>query len=107
MKKTKEMIVDFRKGGNTPPPIYIGGAAVEAVFSFKYLGVHITDNPTWSNNTVSIVKKAHPCLYFLRGLRHAGLAISVLTSFYRCVVESVLTSTVWYGNCSAARHCSR
>ncbi|KAI3366786.1 hypothetical protein L3Q82_009451 [Scortum barcoo] len=35
---------------------------------------------------------------------HAGLGSSVLTSFYRCVVESVLSSCiiVWHGSCSAA-----
>ncbi|KAI3364456.1 hypothetical protein L3Q82_011248, partial [Scortum barcoo] len=43
-------------------------------------------------------------LYFLRRLRRAGLGSSVLTSFYRCVVESVLSSCiiVWHGSCSAA-----
>ncbi|KAI3372701.1 hypothetical protein L3Q82_023163, partial [Scortum barcoo] len=43
-------------------------------------------------------------LYFLRRLRRAGLGSSVLTSSYRCVVESVLSSCiiVWHGSCSAA-----
>ncbi|KAI3371833.1 hypothetical protein L3Q82_006717 [Scortum barcoo] len=48
--------------------------------------------------------QAHQHLYFLRRLRRAGLGSSVLTSFYRCVVESVLSSCiiVWHGSCSAA-----
>ncbi|KAI3370507.1 hypothetical protein L3Q82_025268 [Scortum barcoo] len=48
--------------------------------------------------------QAHQRLYFLRRLRRAGLGSSVLTSFYRCVVESVLSSCiiVWHGSCSAA-----
>ncbi|KAI3371808.1 hypothetical protein L3Q82_024374, partial [Scortum barcoo] len=74
VKKTKEMIVDFRRGRHLPSPLYIGGTAVEVVSSF-------------------------------RRLRRAGLGSSVLTSFYRCVVESVLSSCiiVWHGSCLAGR----
>ncbi|KAI3362572.1 hypothetical protein L3Q82_001607 [Scortum barcoo] len=104
VKKTKEMIVDFRRGRHLPSPLYIGGTAVEVVSSFRYLGVHISDDLTWSKNTSCLIRKAHQHLYFLRRLRRAGLGSSVLTSFYRCVVESVLSSCiiVWHGSCSAA-----
>ncbi|KAI3355434.1 hypothetical protein L3Q82_017900, partial [Scortum barcoo] len=104
VKKTKEMIVDFRRGRHLPSPLHIGGTAVEVVSSFRYLGVHISDDLTWSKNTSCLIRKAHQRLYFLRRLRRAGLGSSVLTSFYRCVVESVLSSCiiVWHGSCSAA-----
>ncbi|KAI3359347.1 hypothetical protein L3Q82_002853 [Scortum barcoo] len=86
------MIVDFRRGRHLPSPLYIGGTAVEVVSSFRYLGVHISDDLTWSNNTSCLMRK------------RAGLGSSILTSFYRCVVESVLSSCiiVWHGSCSAA-----
>ena len=104
VKKTKEMIVDFRRSRHLPPPLHIGGTAVEVVSSYKYLGVHISDDLTWSTNTSSLVRKAHQRLYFLRRLRRAGLGSSVLTAFYRCAVESILCSciTVWHGSCSVA-----
>ncbi|KAI4872918.1 hypothetical protein NFI96_005300 [Prochilodus magdalenae] len=104
VKKTKEMIVNFRRGRHAPLPLHVGGSAVEVVSSYRYLGVHLSNNLTWSNNTSSLVRKAHQRLYFLRRLRRAGLGSSVLTSFYRCVVESVLCSSinVWHGSCSAA-----
>ncbi|KAI4892928.1 hypothetical protein NFI96_014174 [Prochilodus magdalenae] len=104
IKKTKEMIVDFRRGRHAHLPLHVGGSAVEVVSSYRYLGVHLSNNLTWSNNTSSLVRKAHQRLYFLRRLRRAGLGSSVLTSFYRCVVESVLCSSinVWHGSCSAA-----
>ncbi|KAI3353728.1 hypothetical protein L3Q82_004839 [Scortum barcoo] len=35
VKKTKEMIVDFRRGRHLPSPLYIGGTAVEVVSSFS------------------------------------------------------------------------
>ncbi|KAI3351758.1 hypothetical protein L3Q82_020593, partial [Scortum barcoo] len=81
VKKTKEMIVDFRRGRHLPSPLYIGGTVVEVVSSFRYLGVHISDDLTWSNNTSCLIRKAHQRLYFLRRLRRAGLGSSVLTSF--------------------------
>ncbi|KAI4873263.1 hypothetical protein NFI96_029966, partial [Prochilodus magdalenae] len=104
IKKTKEMIVDFRRGRHAHLPLHVGGSAVEVVSSYRYLGVHLSNNLTWSNNTSSLVRKAHQRLYFLRRLRQAGLGSSVLRSFYRCVVESVLCSSinVWHGSCSAA-----
>ncbi|KAI3376028.1 hypothetical protein L3Q82_016561 [Scortum barcoo] len=71
VKKTKEMIVDFRRGRHLPSPLYIGGTAVEVVSSFRYLGVHISDDLTWSKNTSCLIRKAHQRLYFLRRLRHA------------------------------------
>ncbi|KAI3358053.1 hypothetical protein L3Q82_002968 [Scortum barcoo] len=37
VKKTKEMIVDFRRGRHLPSPLYIGGTAVEVVSSFRRL----------------------------------------------------------------------
>ncbi|KAI4891554.1 hypothetical protein NFI96_034005 [Prochilodus magdalenae] len=104
IKKTKEMIVDFRRGRHAHLPLHVGGSAVEVVSSYRYLGVHLSNNLTWSNNTSSLVRKAHQRLYFLRRLRRAGLGSSVLTSFYRCVVESILcySINVWHGSCSAA-----
>ncbi|KAI3351371.1 hypothetical protein L3Q82_005914 [Scortum barcoo] len=56
-------------------------------------------------NTSCLIRKAHQRLYFLRRLRRTpgwGAGSSVLTSFYRCVVESVLSSCiiVWHGSCS-------
>ncbi|KAI4891381.1 hypothetical protein NFI96_025937, partial [Prochilodus magdalenae] len=104
VKKTKEMIVDFRRGRHAHLPLHVEGSAVEVVSSYRYLGVHLSNNLTWSNNASSLVRKAHQRLYFLRRLRRAGLGSSVLTSFYRCLVESVLCSSinVWHGSCSAA-----
>lgn len=98
--KTKEIDVERLH----PPPLYIGGAAVERVSTCEYLGLHISSNLKWATNTASIIKKAHQHPYFLRRLKRAVLSPAVLTSFYWCVVESTLTSsiTVWYANSSVA-----
>lgn len=96
--------MDFRKKQTVHNPLTINGSAVESVKSTKFLGVHITDDQTWSTNTISLVKKAQQRLHFLRRLRRADLPPSALTTFYRGAIESILTSSlsVWYGSCSAA-----
>ncbi len=45
---------------------------VEQVNSFKFLGVHITEELTWSAHTDAVLKKAHQRLFFLRRLRKFG-----------------------------------
>ncbi|KAG5852656.1 hypothetical protein ANANG_G00064880 [Anguilla anguilla] len=104
-KKTKELIVDFRKTkGGTHKPICIDGTEVECVTSFKFLGVHISEDLSWALTTSTLVKKAHQRLFFLRRLRKAHLSPQILVNFYRCTIESILTNciTVWYGSCSAS-----
>ncbi|KAK1798797.1 hypothetical protein P4O66_007081, partial [Electrophorus voltai] len=51
----------------------------------------------------SITKRAQQCLYFLRKLREAHLPSPILTTFYRGIVESILSSCIitWFGNCTA------
>ena len=97
--------MDFRKNrAEAHTPVHINGAEVERVSSFKFLGVHISEDLSWSLNTSSLVKKAHQRLFFLRRLRKAQLSPLILTNFYRCTIESILTNciTVWYGNCTAS-----
>ncbi|KAI5615474.1 gastrula zinc finger protein XlCGF28.1-like [Silurus asotus] len=80
-------------------PVNINGTEVERVSSFKFLGVHISEDLSWQQNTSALVKKAQQRLYFLRSLKKSHLSPRILTSFYRCVIESILTNsiTVWYG----------
>ncbi|XP_078480863.1 presenilin-associated rhomboid-like protein A, mitochondrial [Lampetra planeri] len=61
------------------------------VTSTKFLGVHISKDLSWSRNTASLVKKAHQRLYFLRRLRRAGVPPTIMHSFYRGTIESILT----------------
>ncbi len=76
---------------------------MERVNSFKLLGIHITEDLTWSAHTDAVLKKAHQRLFFLRRLRKFGTSPSILRSFYTCTVESILTGciTAWFGNSTA------
>ncbi len=56
VSKTKELIVDFRKRQQQPyTPLMI---SVERVSSFKYLGVNISEDLTWTAHIQTQVQKA-------------------------------------------------
>uniref|UniRef100_A0A669B3Y2 Reverse transcriptase domain-containing protein n=1 Tax=Oreochromis niloticus TaxID=8128 RepID=A0A669B3Y2_ORENI len=103
-KKTKEVVLDFRKTRTDPPPLSIKVDYVERVSSFKFLGTHISEDLSWSTNTSALVKKAQQRLYFLRVLRWNRLQTELLVSFYRATIESVLVHAipVWYAGCTTA-----
>ncbi len=94
------LVVDFRRQSREHTPITIDKTPVEQVNSFKFLGVHITEDLTWSAHTDAVLKKAHQRLFFLRRLRKFVMSPSILRSFYSCTVESILTGciTTWFGN---------
>ncbi len=98
VSKTKELIVDFRKRQQRSyTPLMISGTPVEMVSSFKYLGVNISEDLTWTAHIQTQVKKNH-----LRQLRKFRVPPAILKTFYLGAIESVLTPciSVWYGNSS-------
>ncbi len=57
VNKTKELIVDFRKRHLLPyTPLMISGTPVERVSSFKYLGVNISEDLTWTTHRLHTFK---------------------------------------------------
>ncbi len=99
VSKTKELIVDFRKRQQRPYTLLmISGTPVERVSSFKYLGVNISEDLTWTTHIQSQVKKARQRLYHLRQLRKFRVSPAILKTFYSGAIESVLKvhlSVVW------------
>ncbi len=84
VSKTKELIVDFRKRQQRPyTPLMISGTPVERVSSFKYLGVNISEDLTWTTHIQTQVKKARQRLYHLWQLiikdsNHPGNCLFIL-----------------------------
>ncbi len=99
VSKTKELIVDFRKRHLLPyTPLMISGTPVERVSSFKYLGVNISEDLTWTTHIQTQVKKARQRLYHLRQLRKLGLSNNpknFLFRDHRKCIDSVHLSVVW------------
>ncbi len=104
INKTKELVVDFRRQKREHTPIIINRTPVEQVSSFKFLGVHSTEDLTWSAHTDVVLKKAQQCLFFHRRLRKFRMSPHILHSFYTCTVESILTGsiTAWYGKSTSS-----
>ena len=66
--KTKGMVVDFRqKQDSGYTPLSISGEPVERVPRFKYLGVHLTEDLTWTLHTQHLTKSSRQRLFFLGG----------------------------------------
>ncbi|KAK1803911.1 hypothetical protein P4O66_003852 [Electrophorus voltai] len=95
VSKTKELIVDCsKKQERHYQPVRISGTTVKRVDSFRYLGVHISQDLSWSCHTNSLAKKARQRLYHLRRLRDFRLPSKVLRNFYTCTIESILTGNI-------------
>jgi len=67
--KTKEIIMDFRRKRTELLPLHISGERVERVHMFRFLGVQISDDLSWTHNITAVIKKAQQRLHFLRVLR--------------------------------------
>lgn len=73
-RKTKELIFDFRTLTHYGHhPISINGERVEAVQSFRFLGLHISQDLALSINTTMMAKKGLQMLHFPRSLKKAQL----------------------------------
>jgi hypothetical protein len=78
VSKTKEMIMDYRKRRAEQAPINIDGAVVERVGSFKFVGVHITNELSRSKHTKTVVTRARQHLFPLRRLKTFAMGPQIL-----------------------------
>ena len=81
VSKTKELVVDYKKRRAEHTPIHFDRGVVEWVESFKFLGVHITKELTWSTHTNTVVKKAWS-LFPHRRLKRFVIGLQILKRFY-------------------------
>jgi hypothetical protein len=98
VRKTKEVIFDFRTKKSPHTPININEEKVDIVKNYKYLGVIIDEKLTWEDNTNLVCTKARKRLFFLRKLKEFSIDRQIMRLFYNSVIQSVLTFniTVWY-----------
>ena len=102
VKKTKEMVVDFRTSDIVHTPLFINNELVDKVTEYKYLGTIIDHRLTFNKNVDSVYKKAKSRLYFVRQLCKLKVDSRILELFYSSILQSVIAFSIacWYGNCS-------
>ena len=91
-KKTEEVMIDARSIGDHPV-ISIHNNDISQVSSYKYLGVQIDKDMSWSTHVTSCCSKIHQRLHFLRRLRLFGVSVNIMLIFYRA---SRVDSKIWY-----------
>lgn len=97
-KKCKEMVISFLKYRlPCDNQIFVAGQPVEAVSSFKLLGLLIPNDLTWNLHADRVLKKANSRLYTPRLLKKAGLSSSDLVIIYSSFIRSQIeyTSPAW------------
>ena len=106
IKKTKELIIDFRKSHNTTriQPLIINNQQIETVSHYKYLGTTIDNKLNWSKNCHDLYVRCYKRLFYMRKLKEFKVDNTIVALFYKSVVESVLTfcAICWYS--SLAEH---
>ena len=96
-KKCKIMTICPLKNKPVSPMLSINNLPLEAVSSYKVLGLTLCDTLKWNDNTNDIVSKASKRLHILRVLKRAGVPPADLVTIYSALVRSVLeySSVVW------------
>ena len=89
-KKTKEMVIQFRRVDHPTPLTTSEGVQIEQVASSKLLGVTIQDNLKWEDHISDVTRKASRRIHFLIGLRRAGYEPNELLTYYTAYIRSVL-----------------
>lgn len=94
--------MEFRRGGNTHPPIYIYSVVELLVTSFKILGIHISQDLSWPTNCSNLVKKVHQHLFFFEDSEEK--AICPLISWWTSTTAPSRASspTVWHSGTGIA-----
>ncbi len=100
IKKTKDMVIDFRSSPSSPQPTSVIGQMVEWASSYKYLGLIIDNKLRFDTHVEAVCKKGQQRLHCLRRLSTFNISRTLMTMYYKSYIESVLCFSIccWYGN---------
>jgi hypothetical protein len=88
--KSKVMIFNQARTRDCMPNLKLDGANLEVLDEMRLLGLVITSDLKWTQNTESICKKAYNRLWMLRRLKALGADVFDLKDVYEKQVRSVL-----------------
>ena len=74
---------------NVPKNLKLNGNLIKTVSSIKLLGVIITDDLKWEENTSLICTKVNTNLYMISKLKAFGLEIDELMTFWKVVLRPI------------------
>ena len=104
-KKCKLLPVSFlHYDSSVWPPLFLAGAEIDSVGSFKFLGIYISSDLSWAKHCDVLVKKAKRRLYAIRKLKGARVKENDLVAVYCSLIRSILEYNPLYSimkyNCS-------
>ena len=72
------------------PPLFLAGAEIDSVESFKFLGIYISSDLSWTKHCDVIVKKGNRRLYAIRKLKGDRVKENDLVAVYCSLIRSIL-----------------
>ena len=96
--KTKVMLFNTAKLKDFTPKLEIDGDPIDVVEEIKLLGVKLTSDLNWNENTMYITKRAYNKLWMIRRLKLNGANRKELLDIYEKHVRSVVenSAVVWH-----------
>ena len=97
-KKTKEMLISFKRNPLQTQPLLVNNKATERVTNFKILGISLSDTLSWSHHVHHMPSRAFPRLCYIRQLGKSGLSRDDLLAYYKTMVRPILEYAypVWH-----------
>lgn len=88
--KCKSMLVTRKREPTTPPTIKVNDLPLERVYSYKYLGILITSDLSWSAHVATICSKARQQIGLLyhRFYKYSNMDTLKLTVYSICASSS-------------------
>ena len=103
--KSKVMLFNTSYKNDFKPELTIDGVLLEVVDKMKLLGVIITSDLKWKENTEFITKKAYSRLWLIKRLKQMGASTRALLDTYIKHVRSVVEFAAVVWNSSLTHEC--
>ena len=104
-EKSKVMLFNTSYKNDFKPELTIDGVLLEVVDKMKLLGVIITSDLKWKENTDFITKKAYSRLWLIKRLKQVGASARALLDTYIKHVRSVVEFAAVVWNSSLTQEC--
>ena len=97
VEKTNYMIFNFSLENQFNTRLKLEDKILDQVHSKKLLGLIISDDLTWKENTSSLVKRAYSRMILIKNLYSFGVPVSDLVEIYTLYIRSVVeqSAVVW------------